>query len=85
MNAAGYNAPWGHYSANEARAWVEELRGLPADANYQHWMFQHPDGRRWIGYRAGTFIADKAISRSKTSAAELVETPWEDVLAQSGL
>jgi hypothetical protein len=84
-DAAGDDAPWGQYSADEACAWVAELRALPRDANYQQWMFQHPDGRRWIGYRAGTFIADEAIARGKTSAAALVETPWDGVLALSGL
>jgi hypothetical protein len=37
--------------------------------------FQHPDGRRRIGYRAGTYIADQAIAASGSSAADLVLAP----------
>src|SRR5262245_24918614 len=50
--AGGRDAPWGHYPAHVS-AWVAELLALPDDSSYESWMFQHPDGRRWIGYRAG--------------------------------
>jgi hypothetical protein len=48
-------------------------------------MFQHPDGRRWIGYRAGTYIADRAIAASSRSAAELVQTPTGEILSLAGI
>ncbi len=48
-------------------------------------MYQHPDGRRWIGYRAGTYIADRAISESGRSAAELVLIPNEEILKLAGI
>ncbi|MBW3589974.1 MAG: DUF2268 domain-containing protein [Actinobacteria bacterium] len=55
------------------------------DAPYQQWMFSHPDGRRWIGYRTGTFIADQATLKSGLSSAELVRTPTEEILKLSGV
>jgi uncharacterized protein YjaZ len=47
-------------------------------------MFQHPDGRRWIGYRAGTLIVDRAIAASGASSAALVRVPTADILALAG-
>lgn len=83
-DAAGDDASWARYP-DDVQTWVDELRELPSTASYHHWMFQHPDGRKWIGYRAGTYIADQAIVRGGTSAAQLAESPWEDVVALAGL
>jgi uncharacterized protein YjaZ len=76
---------WGHYP-DEIVSWVEELLGLPlsAYASYGQWMIQHPDGRRWMGYRAGTYIADRAIERSGLTSAELVDMPTEAILGFAG-
>jgi uncharacterized protein YjaZ len=73
-DAGGRLPPWGQYP-QEASAWVAELLQLPLTAPYERWMFQHPDGRRRIGYRAGTYIADQAIAASGSSAADLVLVP----------
>lgn len=83
-NAGGSQPLWGEYP-DDVRAWVTELQALPASAPYRTWMFQHPDGRRWIGYRAGTYIADRAIAASGRSAAELAETPTDDILDLAGI
>jgi hypothetical protein len=83
-DSGGRQPPWGEYSEN-VQSWVEELLQLPLTASYQHWMFRHPDGRRWIGYRAGTYIADQAIMASGCSAAQLVVTPTEEILKLAGL
>ena len=82
-DAAGHEAPWARYPADAAQ-WVTELRELPPDADYRQWMFQHPDGRQWIGYRAGTYIADLAIAASGRTAAQLVTAPTDEVLALAG-
>ncbi len=46
--------------------WVIELIKLPPSAyrEYGKWMFEHPDGRKWIGYKAGTYIVEKALKKS---------------------
>ena len=77
---------WGSYPDN-IEEWVEELLALPASALglYEQWIFQHPDGRRWIGYRSGTFIVDRAVAKSGMSAAELVLTSTDEVLDLAGL
>lgn len=83
-DAAGHTPPWTNYP-EEVRHWVDELLTLPVGAPYATWMFFHPDGRRWIGYRAGVFIADRAIAASGRTAAELAETPGEEILALANI
>lgn len=83
-DAAGHAAPWTSYS-DEVRDWVDELLPLPVYVPYAKWMFQHPDGRRWIGYRAGVFIADRAMAASGRSAAELAQTSCQDILAMADI
>ena len=79
-DAAGHRAPWGEYPP-EVRAWVDELLALPDDAPYAQWMFRHADGRRWVGYRAGTFLADQVMARIRRSAAQLCLVPTAEILA----
>ncbi len=83
-DASGVTPPWAVYP-DDVREWVDELLGLPASAPYAQWMFFHPDGRLWIGYRAGTYIADLAIARSGQSAAELVQTDAISILTMAGI
>jgi len=80
----GRETPWGQYPA-EVEQWVAELLELPVSASYDHWMFQHPDGRRWIGYRAGAYIVDQAILTSGLSAADLALVPSDEILRMSGI
>ena len=75
----GRTYPWAQYPA-DASAWVAELMALPSDTNLSTWMYRHPDGRRWIGIRAGTYLADRAINASGKSAAELVSYPSAEVI-----
>lgn len=82
-DAAGRVPPWGEYP-RDVRAWVAELLDLPLAAPYGEWMFRYSDGRRWIGYRAGTYIADQAIAASGQSAAQLFHVPTYDILKMAG-
>lgn len=79
----GRQPPWSEYP-KDAHLWVTELMHLPLHAPYRQWMFQHPDGRRWIGYRAGTYIADRAIAASGLSAADLVKIPTNEIVRLAG-
>lgn len=83
-DAAGSAPPWGDYP-DDVKQWVHELLALPRWASYRNWMFRHPDGRLWIGYRAGTYIADCATRKSGQSAAGLVNTSCEKILELAGL
>ena len=71
--------PWGDYP-EEVGDWVEELLALPPDAPRDPWMSRHPDGRRWIGYKAGTYLVDRAMRASGRSAAGLATASTADVI-----
>lgn len=80
----GGHPPWGQYPP-EVHRWVAEIMALPADAAQQPWMFRHPDGRRWIGYKAGTYLVDRAVSAARlSSSAELVEAPTARIFELAG-
>ena len=78
-DVAGSSPPWGKYPA-EVADWDVELRALPDDADFMQWMVLHDDGRRWIGYRTGTYIADQAIAMTGKTAAELATTSTDEIL-----
>lgn len=71
---AGGAAPWGNYPA-EVASWAAELRALPASASRQEWLFRHPDGRRWIGFKVGTYLVERALRSSGKALPELVLSP----------
>ena len=83
-DAAGRRSPWSEYPP-EVTSWVEELLRVPAAASYRSWMFRHPDGRRWIGYRAGAYIADRARQNAGLSAVDLVRASTYEVLGLAGI
>jgi hypothetical protein len=76
---AGVSQLWGRYP-DDVSAWVEELAGQPSTTNETEWMFRHPDGRRWIGFKAGTYLVDQAMKRLSRSSADLVSVPTGDIL-----
>lgn len=83
-DAAGARPPWAEYPVDEVDGWVDELIAAGGFESYNTYMFQHPDGRRWIGYRAGTYLTDRAMAACDCSAADLVRTPTDEVLALAG-
>ncbi len=83
-DVTGRQPPWGEYSA-DVTTWIGELLRVPHNASYRSWMFRHPDGRRWIGYRAGVYIADQAQKKAGLSAVELVNASTYEVLRLAGI
>jgi uncharacterized protein YjaZ len=76
---AGAIVPWADYP-DDVTDWVGEIRALEPGFRYDHWMFNHPDGRRWIGYTVGTYLMDQAIAASGRSAAELATARTSEIL-----
>jgi hypothetical protein len=74
---------WGIYPDNVGE-WVTEVRALPTHIPRRDWMFQHPDGRRWIGYKVGTYLVDRAMRASGKSAVDLVSVPADQILTLGG-
>jgi hypothetical protein len=83
-DVAGVSPPWGQYP-DDVETWVQELLAQPASANPREWLFRHPDGRRWVGMRAGSYLADRAMKASNRTAAELATTPAAEILAAAGV
>lgn len=75
----GRTYPWAQYP-DDAAAWLAELMAQPANANLNIWMSRHPDGRRWIGMRAGTYLVERAMKASGKSAAQLVAVPTAEIV-----
>lgn len=63
------------------RDWLQEILGLPLDADYNAWMNDHPDGRIAVGYRTGRFVVHEAMTRSGRGIIELSELGAEEILA----
>jgi hypothetical protein len=82
-DAAGGATPWGQYS-DEVSAWTTELMALPDDTRRDHWMGRHPDGRRWIAFKVGTYLVDRAVRASGRSPADLVSEPTAQILLLAG-
>jgi len=72
--------PWGEYPP-EVPQWTREFLALPENADRQQWMTKHPDGRRWIGYKVGTYLAERAIRVSGLSVTGLASIPTEQIIA----
>jgi len=67
---------------------LEVRKHLPAlapqitlHAKRTDWIMQHPDGRRWIGMKTGTYLVDQAMKNLNRTSAELIAMPTADVLA----
>lgn len=60
----GTTPPWGNYDVSLVSKWIQEIKENLETLNFQHYMYKHPDGRRWIGYLTGTYLVDQAIKKS---------------------
>ncbi|MET6990834.1 DUF2268 domain-containing putative Zn-dependent protease [Sediminicola arcticus] len=70
---------------DEADNWVKEILALPLDASYSDWvMGEHPDGRTYIGYRTGNFLARKAMINSGKTILELSELMPNEIIKLAG-
>ena len=70
---------------DEADNWVKEILALPLDASYSDWvMGEHPDGRTYIGYRTGNFLARRAINNSGKSILELSKLMPNEIIKLAG-
>jgi hypothetical protein len=82
---AGVSPLWSQYP-NDVSTWVDVLLALPPTTSPDEWMTApRPDGRRWVGMRAGTYLVDRAMKTLNRTAAELVSTPTAEILAAAGL
>jgi hypothetical protein len=79
---AGESRPWADYPS-DVTTWVDEMASWPPTAIRDGWLVRHPDGRRWIGYKAGTYLVDRAMKRLNRSSAELATTSTDEIVRAS--
>jgi hypothetical protein len=75
----GAPVPWGEYP-DDVAVWTKEFLALPVDAPREQWMFKHPDGRRWVGYKVGAYLADRAVRATGRSLAQLATVPTPTII-----
>jgi len=70
---------------DEADNWVKEILVLPLNASYSDWvMGEHPDGRTYIGYRTGNYLARRAMNNSGKSILELSNLMPKEIIKLAG-
>ena len=82
---SGSRPLWGQYDEAEIKRWLREIDTLGISINQQDFMYDHPDGRKWIGYKTGTFIVDEAIRLSNRDIVDLSNNATsEEIIGLSG-
>jgi len=71
---------WGRYDPAETADWLTEIQAADNALDFYEYMFKHPDGRRWIGYKVGCYIVDAAKQNSKKSVLELTRLECSEIL-----
>jgi hypothetical protein len=71
---------YGKYDNDQTmQQWFDELCEVVWDM-YDEYFYNHPDGRRWIGYKTGTWLIDRAVENSGKSVIELTTLPIDEIL-----
>jgi uncharacterized protein YjaZ len=76
---ANEDARWAKYPKN-VKDWLQEIIDKNDMFYWEEYMFSHPDGRKEIGYKVGTYIIDEAIKNSGKSVIELTKMECKDIL-----
>lgn len=76
---AGEKAPWADYP-DEVTDWIQEIIDLNDEFVWASYKFNHPDGRKWISYKIGTYIVDEAMKNSGKSIVELTQLECTTIL-----
>jgi hypothetical protein len=82
---ADYQPLYGQYEDDTTmRQWFAELSAADWDKRPEL-FFNHPDGRRWIGYKTGTWLVDRAINHSGKTVVELCGLSADEIIALANL
>jgi uncharacterized protein YjaZ len=76
---AGEKALWADYP-EDVTDWLQEIIVANDQFMWTHYRFSHPDGRRWIAYKVGTYIVDQAMKNSDKTIVELTQLECADIL-----
>ena len=81
----GEMPPWGAYDSEIVETWVEEVASLPRGTESRPWRFRLPDGRQWVAYHVGVWVAERAAATLGVSAAGLATLSNDEILAAAGV
>ncbi len=73
------DAGWAKYP-DDVQEWLQEIIDKNDMFYWQEYMFMHPDGRRWIGYKVGTYIIDEALKKSGKTVIELTQLECGEIM-----
>lgn len=72
---------WADYDSSVIKSWFKEIVSVTKKSfSWRDYMYRHPDGRRWMGYKVGTWIVDEAIINSGKNIEELTLCTNEEIL-----
>jgi uncharacterized protein YjaZ len=71
---------WGEYDSKVIEDWVKEVSGLKDGMLSEEYRFKHKDGRKWIGYKVGSYIIDEAVKNSGKSVIDLTQMECSEIL-----
>ncbi len=77
---AGSDPLWGRYQNEDIGAWLHEIQDTHTTARTNDYLYSHPDGRKWIVYKVGTYIIDKATEYSGKTISELTPLSCDEIL-----
>ena len=84
---AGYQPLYGKYEVDTTmQNWFAEIEAAKDDwSQRDRLFFDNPDGRRWIGYKTGTWLIDKVVQKSGKSVIELTVLPADEIIKLAGI
>lgn len=79
---AKYQPLYGIYEDDETmQKWYTEINTTGSDWNKnQELLFNHSDGRRWVAYKTGTWLIDRALRYSDKTISELTVMPANEIV-----
>lgn len=76
---AGEKAAWADYP-DDVTDWIDEIIAKNDAFPWPAYSYDHPDGRKWIAYKVGTYIVDEALKKSDKTVIELTQMQCADIL-----
>jgi hypothetical protein len=79
------DALYAQYEDDETmQLWLAEIKNGDWDKK-DELFFDNPDGRKWIGYKVGTWLIDKAVKNSGKTVVDLTSLPCGDIVKFAGI
>lgn len=82
-NWVTFKAPWGNYSEQDIKKYLKLIRERSnSEYNHSEWFFGKGKPK-WLGYKVGKFIVEKAIQNSGLAVEKLTKMSAGEILELS--